>query len=138
MTEKIEMGNISPEQNKITNLAELKALLEKEFGKYFFFLKASLKRLSGYKASGSIFPDVKREEELEKTMLEHTQVTPEIIKKINEIIAYRAESMEQEIIFAKERNEEKHLKECQEIFDLFKNKRLFLNEKGIINIEKIQ
>lgn len=137
MTEKIEMGNTSPEQPKITNLAELKTLLEREFGTYSFFLNASLKKLSGYEAPKSIFPDFEKEKEQEKAMLESTRVTPEVIEDLNKVISNRAKTMEAEIEWAKRQNNKKHQKECQEIFDLFKDKQLSLTKEGTIEIQKL-
>lgn len=137
MTEKIEMGSVPPEQPKITNLAELKTLLEREFGIYFFFLNASLKKLSGYETPKSMFPDTEKEKEREKVMFENARVTPEIIETLNKVITHRAKIMETEVEWAKQRNKGKHWKECQEILDLFKNKQLILTKEGIIEIQEL-
>jgi len=136
MTEKLEKKETAAEQLKITNLAELKSLLEKKFGVYSFFLNPVLKRLSGYEAPKSMFPDIEKEKEQEKLMLENTKVNQEIIESLNKAIAQRAKIMEAEVELAKQRNNEEYQKECQEILDLFKNKQLVLTEDGKVEIQE--
>jgi len=136
MIEKLETKNASSEQPKITNLAELKILFDKEFGIYSAFFKASLIKLSGYEAPKSMFIDTDKEKEREKIMLSNTKITPEIIENLNKVIAYRAKIMEEEVKWAKQRNNEKHQKECQEILDLLQNKRLILTEAGTTEIQE--
>lgn len=135
MIEKPEIGPSGPEKPKIENLAQLKSLFEKEFGQYSFFLNPTLKSLSSFKPSG-MFPDVERERKLEKLALENTKVTPDIIDKLNKTIGDRAEIMKQEIKYAKKEKKEEHLKECQEILDLFENKKLSITEEGTVEFKE--
>lgn len=115
-------------------LAELKTLLEREFGIYSSFLDPSLIKLSGYESPRSMFPDFKKEEEQIKKMLESASVTPEIMEKLNKVIFNRAKIMKEEIEWAKRENNQRHQKESQEIFKLFNNKELTLTKKGKVEI----
>lgn len=131
MVEKLETGDISSEKVKITNLADLKKLLEKKFGDYFFlFLNPSLRGLSGYLS----LPDDEKNQKREQIMFENTKITPEVIETLNKVIAHRTKSMEGEILWAKQRKNETHQKECELILDLFKDKQIILSEDGTVEI----
>lgn len=136
MIEKPEIKPSGPEKPKIENLAQLKGLFEKEFGQYSSFLNPALKSLSGFKPSGAMFPDITRERELEKIALENIKVTPDIVGGLNKVIYHRAEIMKQEIKYAKREKNERYLKECQEILDLFENKKLSITEGGVVEFKK--
>lgn len=122
----------------VKNMWQLKELCEREFGNYAWLFLTSLKKISGYEAPhGMTRPDPEKERKKMMAAMEGTEITPEILDRVNTSIEGVVKMNQGEIDFFKTRpGKESYVADCQKVVDALRGKRVAIDESGIGTIEK--